>query len=289
MRILLLADLHVCAEGVLHNGVVDTTEELRTTLRGIPRRWEPEAFVVAGDVSNDDTRESYERAFALVDAHAQGCPVLWIPGNHDANDEFGLLHQLSRGHHARGVVTVGETSFALLDTRVEGKGFGRLDDAARGTLTELAAAPGEHVVVMHHPPLPAPSGLHHSLRLRDVEEMADEFAAAHPTVILSGHYHLAGVHSWHGIPVVCGAPSANHTTLEHGWQVEAACARHGATLLETSAPGDARFLWHGTGAELFCLSHEQVLAVGLNEGNPAEPGGGYSDSPEVQRAGSIWR
>lgn len=277
MRILHLTDLHLAEPGKLQYGVVDTADQLQRLLGAVPDEWEPEIVVVSGDISNDDSQYSYRLALELVGqwAESRGLQTLWVAGNHDQSEFVELLHDPKAGHHLRGVVETSNATFALLDTRSPGFGYGTMPEIG-AELDRLQSCSGERIIVMHHPPLPAPSALHHALRLRGYFKWAERVRGAEVSTVLSGHYHLPMRGLWGGAEVIVGPAVANLTTTED-WCREAAVDLHGAQLVETSQGRSAQLstIWLGEpDNQVFQMSPEQVVAVAQAAGHPNEPGGG---------------
>lgn len=280
MKLLHLSDLHLAKPGVLQYGSVDTTAALHDLLALVPNQWHPDVVVVSGDISNDDSAHSYESALDIVGAWAKRheAPVAWVPGNHDNTDTVELLHRPEHGHHLRGAVTVGRSRLVLVDTRVPRRGFGRLPDSTAG-LDLFDDTEQDRVLVMHHPPLPAPSALHHALRLRGLERWEEAVTAAGVTLVLCGHHHVATRGTWAGADVLVGPAVANRTLLTD-WHREQAVAEHGLAMVETGPELSVEHLRIGDPARMVLdLSPEQVATVAAAAGNPDEPGGGLAQQP----------
>ncbi|MBO1030944.1 metallophosphoesterase [Tessaracoccus sp. SD287] len=300
MRILHVSDLHLAGDAAWHYGKVDTAARLVELLDGLelaslPADRRPQVVVVSGDISNDDSAQSYDLALELVGARVAGLgvPVVWAPGNHDNGAHYDRLHQPhgAVAHHARGVVTVPGGAVAVVDTRTPRRGFGQLPQEFDGLLHELASVDGERVLVMHHPPVPAPTALHHALRLRGAEVWAEKVAASGVSLVLSGHYHLPGVHRWGRVPVVVGAAVANLTDPAAAWAEESALAVHGLTLVDSRDPAAARFVRIGAAepSQVFRMDAERVRVVASWAGNPEEADGGMDDTGRARELAEVWR
>lgn len=279
MRILHLTDLHLAKPGELQYGLVDTAQVLGRLLDDVPADWDPQVVVVSGDISNDDSEYSYHLALDLVGGWAaqRGLQTLWVPGNHDQASGVELLHRPDAGHQLRGVVEIDDAAFALLDTRSPGYGYGTMPNID-AELAELADFAGERIVVMHHPALPAPTALHHALRLRGHGPWTQGISNAGISTVLSGHYHLPLRGFWGAAEVIVGAAVAN-LTITDDWRREAAVAMHGLQFVETRAGESARVrtIWHGDRqAKVFEMTPDQVIAVCSQAGNPAEAAGGVA-------------
>ncbi|MDY5142895.1 metallophosphoesterase, partial [Actinotignum timonense] len=211
LRILHLSDTHLLAERARHYGKIDTSGLLEAAVAGAGELAPCHAIVVSGDISDDGTPASYTFAAQTLAPLAQrwGAPVIWACGNHDRRaamrEALGLPGAPLDPIFSVTDITVGEARwrFVAADSSVPGRGFGylgeqihRIEDAvtnANGAPTTGGAptaggAPspagtGEYfhgagdeplhsVLVLHHPPLAAPTVLHGALRLMDAPRLA---------------------------------------------------------------------------------------------------------------------
>ncbi|NAZ82582.1 hypothetical protein GTR02_12200 [Kineococcus sp. R8] len=276
-RVLHLSDTHLLAAGALHQGLVDTTAVLRHTLAGLGGVGPLDAVVVSGDVSDDGSAESYLTAQDLVEGFAveHGARVVWAVGNHDVRLPFAevLLAAPAEGpldavHDVDGLRVV------VLDSSVPGAGYGELRPAQleglRGALAQ--PAPRGTVVVVHHPPLPAPTVLHDALRLQDPGALLDALRGTDVRAVLSGHYHHPCVATLGGVTVVVAPGVANRNDVLVAAPRERAVRGSGACLVEIGpdavratvlavpAPGD--------GEELFVLAPDVVERIAREAGVP---------------------
>ncbi|WNY34949.1 metallophosphoesterase [Curtobacterium flaccumfaciens] len=228
LRILHLSDTHLTGDGALHQGAVDTTVALERLLAHVDDVPGIGLVVVSGDVSEDGSPESYATVRDRVGGWAQrhGAALVAVPGNHDLREGFRQVltngHVLGEGGAAlvhtmeylpptvpvSGQSVVAGCRIVTVDTSVPGAGYGELSDTALEHLrTALADADGATdaphgtVVVLHHPPLPAPTELHEALRLQNPEALADVIRGSDVRVVLGGHYHHHFAGSLAGVPV----------------------------------------------------------------------------------------
>ncbi|AIE81989.1 metallophosphoesterase [Actinotignum schaalii] len=153
---------------------------------------------------------------------------------------------------------------------------------AGGHVHGAADAPLRSVLVLHHPPLAAPTVLHGALRLMDAPRLAQGFQSweVAPDLVLAGHYHLAGRGRAGGVPVVVGPALANEITLGRGPEWESARARSAFSVVqlsEASIQQDITYLDGSVaapsggiepGEEIFAYSPEEVVAIGRRAGRP---------------------
>lgn len=114
----------------------------------------PDLYLFTGDISQDETEESYRRmATAVADA---GAPCYFLPGNHDRRHEMraGLLGDKSPFRTERQIVA-GKWQIILLDSLIEGEVGGRLESDQLDFLQDCL---NEHpelyaMVCLHHHPV----------------------------------------------------------------------------------------------------------------------------------------
>jgi len=277
-RILHLSDTHLLAPGELHQGLVDTTAVLRHTLACLAGLGPLDAVVVSGDVSDDGSAESYLAAQELVEGYAveHGAGVVWAVGNHDQRLPFAevLLASPAAGP-LDGVHDVAGLRFAVLDSSVPGAGYGELRPPQLERLRAVLAEPAPRgtVVVVHHPPLPAPTVLHDALRLQDPAALLAAVRGTDVRVVLSGHYHHPFVATVDGVVVVVAPGVANRNDVLVAGGLERAVRGSGACLVELDDDGVRTTVLSvpaaGDGEELFVLGPDVVERIARDAGVPA--------------------
>lgn len=213
-----LSDTHLTSAGTLYNGVVDAdaalaraTAVLRT---GLDAGQTLDAVVVSGDLTDTGDPAAYARLRAALEDLAP--TVVFATGNHDLRTEF---HRSILGRDDEGPVVQVHTlpwlRLVVLDSTVPGAGHGRLEPAHLAELAGVLAVPhpGGTVVVLHHPPVPAPSVLHHFFALqRDSRDaLAEVVRGTDVRLILAGHHHLPTSGLLAGIPVAVAGSTAIRT------------------------------------------------------------------------------
>lgn len=260
LRILHLSDTHLTGDGALHQGSVDTTAALESVLARFDGAPGIGLVVVSGDVSEDGSPESYAALVERVGGWAErhGAALVVVPGNHDLREGFRQVltngHVLGEGarplmhtmeYHPPTVPVWGQSLVAgrrivTVDTSVPGAGYGEISAASLERLR--AALDGEHaphgtVVVLHHPPLPAPTALHAALQLRNPEALADVIRGSDVRVVLAGHYHHHFAGALAGVPVLVAPGVANDTDVTGPYDEEAAYVDAGALVVDVAEDG----------------------------------------------------
>ncbi|WP_258724877.1 metallophosphoesterase [Cellulomonas sp. NS3] len=180
------------------------------------------------------------------------------------------------GERIDAVSWVGAHRLVTLDSSVPGAGYGRLDAAQLDRLREelRTPAPGGTVLVVHHPPLPPVTRLHHVLRLRGLDGLAAALAGSDVRVVLSGHYHHATTGMFAGRPVVVAPGVANRTDTLVAPGAERAVRGSGAALVELGPDGSLHATFHVApdpqdGAEVFFYDAGVVDRIAAAAGPPS--------------------
>jgi 3',5'-cyclic-AMP phosphodiesterase len=298
LRVLHVSDTHLTGDGTLHNGSVDTTAALDALLERVDGITGVGLVVVSGDCSDDGTPESYQKLGDRLTAWARShtAALVLVPGNHDGRAGFRqvmanghvlgdggsrLMHTLE--HHAPTVPVFGSSIVAgrriiTVDTSVPGAGWGevRPETLERlGTVLSTAdpGAPLGSVLVLHHPPLPAPTALHHALRLRNPDALADVIAGTDVRLVLAGHYHHHFAGQLRGVPVLVAPAVANDNDLTDSYDRERALVGTGALIVDLAADGTVwstpvRAIAPDEGRVVFELSEADVARIAAEAGRP---------------------
>lgn len=284
LRVLHLSDTHLTGDGALHQGTVDTTAALDAVLALVDDVPGVGLVVVSGDVSEDGSAESYAAVRDRVGGWAtrHGAAFVTVPGNHDLREGFRQV--LANGHvlgeggtplahtmeylppsvPVSGQSVVGGFRIVTVDTGVPGAGYGLVSDEALDRLrTALASEPAPHgsVVVLHHPPLPAPTALHEALRLQNPEALAAVLRDSDVRVVLAGHQHHHAAGSLAGVPVLVAPGVANDTDVTGRYDEESAIVESGALVVDVATDGS---VWStpvrvpGTAQRAFAYDAETV-------------------------------
>jgi 3',5'-cyclic-AMP phosphodiesterase len=202
-----LTDTHLFAEAGRAMMGVDSAASLQAVVgqvKALPRQ--PDIVLLTGDLSQDETPESYKRLREAVEPLT--VTTYTIPGNHDVPALMqpilqGGVFQTARNFQAGGWNVV------LLDTAVPEQPFGELAEAQLAFLDEKLQAMPElpGLLVLHHPPCPVQCPCMDAIRLNN----ADAFyhvVDQHPQVkiVLFGHIHQAFEGDRQGVSYL-GSPS----------------------------------------------------------------------------------
>lgn len=200
LSLLHITDTHLFADPRQQLRDINTRESLDTVLQdALQHRPPPDAILVSGDISHDESAGSYRRFRELL--ARPGVPVLCLPGNHDVGEL--LHHELNTApFQAGGEAVFGSWTILLLDSTVAGEPGGRLSAAALDWLTAmLEKHRQQHIALaLHHHVLPLGSrwldgmGLHNAAALLAVLDQAPGLR-----LVLAGHVHQASDIERHGV------------------------------------------------------------------------------------------
>lgn len=190
-HLLHLTDLHLFAERDREHHGINTWQSLSRVLDAALAERTPAAILLSGDLSQDESAESYQHLRERL--ASMPAPVICLPGNHD---QIALLHSQLASDQVQvlGELGVGDWRLLAIDCSVPGEVFGRLGDERLAALNDaLSQAPDTlSMIALHHPPVACGSAWLDATRLRDADAL---FAVldAHPQVrvALCGHIHQA--------------------------------------------------------------------------------------------------
>ncbi|MBW4095595.1 MAG: metallophosphatase [Acidobacteria bacterium] len=284
LRILQLSDLHVRADGAAHNGVVETVATLKRAIVALDAVHDLDLVVVSGDVSDDGSAESYRLVqsvltdFATTRGRPQPPVLIYAMGNHD--QRLGFSTVLGNGHPpyspvprpdqpAFGSTICQGVRILTVDSSVPEFTHGSVCADQLQWLRQELTTPAEHgsILVIHHPPVPPTTPLHHGIELQNAAELLAACIGSDVQLILSGHYHHALVETVNlgnrQIPVVVtpGVVNVNDTLAKAGH--ERATAQSGATEIQLRCDGSVRIQtaeW-GNPEQVFDLDPDAVADI----------------------------
>lgn len=194
IRFAQITDCHLFADadGVLrgvrtHDSFSAVLDHLKSSME---REGAVDVVLATGDLSQDETAESYQRFADLV--KQLGVPVYAIPGNHDAPKVMNQVFAETGVRVARGA-GFGGWHIVFLNSQVDLNVDGRLDAAELSALDdEIEANSDCHILVAvhHHPVRVGPWGKH--IALLNADEMFDILDRYdNCRAVVWGHVHQA--------------------------------------------------------------------------------------------------
>lgn len=191
MKIVQLTDTHLFADIQGEMKGCQTARSLQIVLEAVAQRQpRPDLLLLTGDLSQDDTEESYRVLLRLISP--LGIPALWLPGNHD--QAIALMEQVLSAFPAspQKCVQQGGWNLILLNSSQWNEVSGRLSDNSLRWLEDRLRqfAPMPTLIALHHPPLAIGSAWMDAIGLQNREAL---FAVLdqHPQVklVIFGHIH----------------------------------------------------------------------------------------------------
>lgn len=188
--ILQITDLHLFADPEQRLLGVNTDDSFNAVVDlALRQHPDPEAILLTGDLSQDETVQAYERiAEKLKDFH---CPKYWIPGNHDDThyiDQVFSQHRILPQRH----IIFDKWQFILLDSKKLNAVEGQLDsDQFELIRNSLGEYPQHHTMIfLHHHPLPVGSRWLDNLMLTNADEFWETIEPFHHIkAVICGHVH----------------------------------------------------------------------------------------------------
>lgn len=222
MRVIQLSDTHIFAHGDGDLRGMNTAASLRKVI-ALAQALEPDLVIVTGDLSQDETPESYTHIQHLFAPLA--VPVHYLVGNHDSGSAIQQAWGDAAITQSRILVQDG-WQLLLLNSTVAGKVWGELSAATLNWLdATLHASPLPALVALHHPPIvPDPDWMGEVLTNSDaLYQVVDR----HPQtrLVIAGHVHQP-IHYQRGNVAYLTAPS---------------------TCLQYDQPKDSPLTWHRPG------------------------------------------
>lgn len=205
LRIIQISDCHLYADlNKCGYGNIKPSHSLRTVV-SLAEEQAPDLLVVTGDLSSDDSIESYRHILSIITESNLRCDVRIIPGNHDSVSAMQAVfpaHWLLQNEHEQR----GEWQLFFLDSQYQGT-QGRLsEDTLHWLAHTIKAVQQPSLVFIHHHPIASHSFMdnHRFINADDFLGVLKE--STHPVYVCHGHIHHASEKQEQGIQV-WSAPS----------------------------------------------------------------------------------
>lgn len=209
LQVVQISDTHLFSEPHRELLGLSTADSLKTVLDSVCQlQPKPDLFLLTGDLSQDESVQSYQRLYDLI-APLQ-IPTYWLPGNHDCPSLMAQilsspLISTEKAFHISG------WNFILLNSMSPGKVYGELSPESLNWLEEqLQQLPIQPTLIaLHHPPCPIGSNWMDQIGLRQPDDLfgvIDRYE--HVKLVAFGHIHQefaalrAGV-QYLGCPSTC--------------------------------------------------------------------------------------
>lgn len=157
LTVLQFTDTHLYGDSSSRMRGVDTYDTFRETVaHALANEGSPDFILLTGDVSMDETSQSYERVREIIEPI--NVPVYFLPGNHDCFETMKWAFKKgsqSNIRHDRSF-SAGNWLFVLLDSVLPQKVEGRLSDEELARLDEELSRHADFnaLVCLHHNAMP---------------------------------------------------------------------------------------------------------------------------------------
>lgn len=192
LNVLQFTDTHLYATSDSKMMGIDTfqscSDVIDLAIETSTREGSPDFVLLTGDMSQDETPESYDRMFSIMERI--GVPIYYLPGNHD---QFKIMTERATPHvrHDRDFIA-GDWHFVLLNSTREGRVEGYL---TQEELERLDACMAKHkdkhtLVALHHNPVPVYSPWMDDMALTNPGELFEVLSKhSNLKVVIWGHVH----------------------------------------------------------------------------------------------------
>lgn len=187
-----LTDTHLFAQAQGEMLGCDTGASFAQVMARVGQVPQLDALLLTGDLSQDDSRESYQHLGSMISPLE--VPAYWLPGNHDQNTDATAVLLSQAPFCDDKSFPLGEWQVLLLSTLLPGQVQGRLSSASLAWLDrELSQHPQRPTLVaLHHHPLPIGSAWMDAIALENPDDFL-QVLDRHSQVklVLNGHIHQA--------------------------------------------------------------------------------------------------
>ncbi len=202
LKIVQLTDTHLfeSSDGAQYG--INTLRTLEAVVADVAARHaDLDALLLTGDLSQDETPESYELLKRTL-APLQRAPFYAIPGNHDnlaCMQECLPGERFFVGRDAR----LESWRFAMLNSQVPGRVHGELGAEQLTRLRQSLDTEERHTIVaLHHPPVKVNSAWLDTSHCLDGQELLAILSDPPVKAVVCGHVHQAFETVAGGIPIV---------------------------------------------------------------------------------------
>jgi Icc protein len=201
-----ITDTHLFANKTQKMMGCETARSLQAVLSQLAHLTpKPNLLLITGDLSQDETPESYEQLKHQVSA--LNIPTHWIPGNHD---QPALMEQVlcTPPFSTQKSIQLDKWHLVLLTSSIAGHVEGAL---SKTTLTwleqQLQQIDRPTLIALHHPPLAIGSAWMDQIGLQNADELItilDRYPQV--KIVLFGHIHQEFANTRNGVTYL-GTPS----------------------------------------------------------------------------------
>ena len=202
-----ITDTHLFAEVDRTWKGLSTARTLQSVLQHLQQiQPQPDLLLLTGDLSQDETPESYELLASLISPLK--IPAYWIPGNHD---NLSVMQQIldKSPISPEKSFQLGNWQFLLLSSVEAGCNGGKLSPESLDWLDSQLQQTGDRpvMIALHHHPLPIDCEIMDGMMLHNADEffvIVDRYPQV--KIVICGHIHQE-FHQQRGSVSYLGTPS----------------------------------------------------------------------------------
>ncbi|WP_422411355.1 MULTISPECIES: 3',5'-cyclic-AMP phosphodiesterase [unclassified Endozoicomonas] len=187
IRIIQLTDTHLFGSSDRRLMGADTNQSFLDVWEKIQSSsFNPDIFLVTGDLTQDESLESYQSLKTVLDTSEK--PYLWTCGNHD---DAQLMQQVSPQAMSP-YLDSGSWQIIMLNSQIPGQVPGFLSDKELQLLEKhLSETPHKHTLVaFHHPAYIIESQWLDAISLKNAEQFMSLIQSySNVRVVINGHIH----------------------------------------------------------------------------------------------------
>ncbi|MBS1269723.1 MAG: 3',5'-cyclic adenosine monophosphate phosphodiesterase CpdA [Gammaproteobacteria bacterium] len=202
LKVVQLTDTHLFGSPDGEQKGVNTYQTLRLVVNDVAAHHPDfDALILTGDLSQDETPESYEALKKLL-SPIHTAPIYAIPGNHE---DVELMNTLLRGEDFFVLrdIRLSTWRIIMLNSRVPGRVYGRLGAEQVTRLKDSLRDATEHVIVaMHHPPVLVDSAWIDASRCFDGDELFAVIDDPPVKAVVCGHVHQVFETTRNGVAIL---------------------------------------------------------------------------------------
>ncbi|MGL5058364.1 MAG: 3',5'-cyclic-AMP phosphodiesterase [Microcoleus sp.] len=237
LRVAQITDTHLFAELDREWKGISTARTLQVVLDRLQQiQPPPEILLLTGDLSQDETPESYHRLVSLI--APLEIPAYWIPGNHDNIPIMADI--LNRPPiYPEKSFQLGNWQFLLLSSVEPGCSGGLLSAESLQWLDSQLQQTGDRpvIIALHHHPLPIECEIMDGMMLQNTDEffaIVDRYPQI--KIVLCGHIHQEFYQQRNGVSYL-GTPSTCLQLLPKSHPIEIDRIPPGFRLLDLACDG----------------------------------------------------
>lgn len=194
-RLIQISDCHLLSDPQRAAYGVNPANSLKAVL-ALLMQSQPDMLLITGDISGDDSPQSYQWLLALLEHTVGDTPWYVLPGNHDSNPAFDSLLG-NKQLRVDAPLALGNWQIHGIDTRHQGTlGYARPEQLTAVAQAIEAAPHSHHLLALHHHIEPSNSWMdkHCLINAADVgrwiARQSGLRAAIHGHIHAQQHYHI---------------------------------------------------------------------------------------------------